>query len=79
MIGMDLIGPLEKSINGFSYIFHVVDSFSRYTKAWPYKTDKPEDVINHLSKLFEQYSILLVIYSDRGTHFKAKQTKDFLD
>lgn len=39
MIGIDFIGPLPKSINGFSHIFHVIDYFSRYTKSWATKTN----------------------------------------
>lgn len=79
MIGMDFIGPVPISTNGYTYIFHVVDYFSRFTKSWPCKANNTSDAISCLNRFFEEYPLPVCIYSDRGQHFTSDQMKQYLD
>ena len=79
MLGMDYVGPLSSTARGNVYVFHVIDYFSRVSKAWPTKRDTEDTTIACLTEFFSYFLKPLVIYTDNGTHFGQKVTKWLLD
>lgn len=73
---IDHLGPFCKS-SGFSYIFVIVDSFTKYLFARPTKSTKSKEVIYHLKDLFSMFGVPKRIISDQGRAFKSKNFKSF--
>lgn len=77
MLGIDFIGPLPISDEGFKYILHIIDYFSRYTAAWATKSNSSVEAVDCLKDFCLHYQIPIVVYHDPGTHFEAQLFKDF--
>ena len=78
LLGIDFIGPLQRSRLGNSYILHVMDYFSRFSITFPSATANTTDVIPALEQVFSLYAKPKAIYWDRGQHFLNEPVKDFL-
>lgn len=77
MIGLDFIGPLDLTSRGNKYILHVVDYFTRYSWAYALPHNTGPLVKQVMEKFFEEFTVPLVLYSDRGTHFVGRDIKRF--
>lgn len=64
--------PFCKS-SGFSYIFVIVDSFTKYLFARPIKLQIRKKVIYNLKDLFSIFGVPNEIISDHGKAFKCKK------
>lgn len=53
---IDHLGPFCKSA-GFSYIFTIVDLFTKFLFAWPTKSTKAHEVIYSLKDLFFLFGV----------------------
>ncbi|MES9881485.1 MAG: DDE-type integrase/transposase/recombinase [Sedimenticola sp.] len=70
---MDILGPLTKTEEGYQYILLVVDSFSRWSEAFPLKTQTAKEVSHVLySEIFTRYGAPRILVSDRGQNFMSK-------
>lgn len=70
VVGIDFIGPLEESA-GKKYILHMIDYFTRFTKAWALTGDTPLDAAGCLSEFCYTFQAPIAIYHDPGTHFTS--------
>ena len=74
----DLMGPLHPADkSGHKYILTIMDGFSRFSVAVPLR-DKTAKTVSQalLSHWFAPFGRPHVLYSDLGTEFTAKITKD---
>ena len=74
-LSMDFKGPVK---GPRSYLFIVVDEYSRYPFAFPCKNMTSQTVIDCLSTLFCLFGFPKYIHSDRATSFLSKELKHFL-
>lgn len=74
-IGMDVVGPLEKSSSGNRYILVICDYATRYPEAFPLRSVKAKQVANCLLHLFSRVGIPKEILTDCGTNFLSKLLK----
>jgi len=79
LMHIDHFGPLQKSANGFKYIFAMIDAFTRYTWLFPTKTTNTKEVCDHLKFLFNIFGTPVTLVSDRGTAFTSKEFNEFLN
>ncbi|XP_062421516.1 uncharacterized protein LOC134132872 [Pungitius pungitius] len=70
-LGMDIVGPLEKSKNGNRYILVICDYATKYPEAFPLRTIKARQVANCLVQLFSRVGIPREILTDQGTNFMS--------
>ena len=68
-IGMDIVGPLERSKGGYQYILVVCDYATRYPEAFPLRNIKARQVANCLVQLFSRVGVPREIVTDQGTNF----------
>ncbi|MEW8544998.1 MAG: transposase family protein, partial [Candidatus Thiodiazotropha sp.] len=62
-----------KTKEGFLYILLVVDSFSKWTEAFPMRTQEAKEVADILyNEIFTRYGAPRTIVSDRGRNFMSK-------
>lgn len=76
-IHIDHAGPFCRSKKGFSYLFVIVDSFTKYVWAKPCKTTKSIEVIEKLNEIFGMFGYPTRIISDSGSAFTSKSFKKF--
>ena len=63
-IGMDIVGPLERSKGGYQYILVVCDYATRYPEAFPLRNIKARQVANCLVQLFSRVGVPREIVTD---------------
>ncbi|XP_036006817.1 uncharacterized protein LOC118567000 [Fundulus heteroclitus] len=71
-LGMDIVGPLERSSTGCRYILVICDYATRYPEAFPLRSIKARHVANCLLQLFSRVGIPREILTDCGTNFLSK-------
>ncbi|XP_075753964.1 uncharacterized protein LOC142818437 [Pelodiscus sinensis] len=71
-IGLDLVGPLEKSKAGSQYIMVVVDYATRYPEAVPLRNTLAPTLATELIKIFSRVGIPQEILTDQGTNVTSK-------
>ena len=76
-IHIDFKGPLSPTSFGMSYIFVIIDSFSRYIQAIPTKDATSKAALQALSQFIYRFGIPHVIICDRGTHFMSRDFINF--
>src|SRR5947199_4127707 len=72
-IGIDFVGPLEKTKKGNKYILVVTDYLTKWPEAKAMKEATAENVVEFIYKgIICTHGCPKVILSDRGTHFRNK-------
>lgn len=74
---IDHLGPFCKSGSGMSYLFVIVDSYTKFTWAKPTKTTKSIEAEQKLEEIFSAFGYPTRIISDSGTAFTSKRFKEF--
>ncbi|KAK7934242.1 hypothetical protein WMY93_005138 [Mugilogobius chulae] len=74
-IGMDIVGPLEKSSTGNRFILVLCDYATRYPEAFPLRSIKAKQIANCLLQLFSRVGVAKEILTDCGTNFMSKLLK----
>ncbi|CAL9691326.1 unnamed protein product [Knipowitschia caucasica] len=74
-IGMDIVGPLEKSSSGNRFILVLCDYATRYPEAFPLRSIKAKQIANCLLQLFSRVGVAKEILTDCGTNFMSKLLK----
>lgn len=70
---VDIYGPLPTGLFRYTYIFVVVDNFSRYVKLYPLCKATAKACLNKIVKEYiPQFGLPKVIVSDHGRQFIAK-------
>ncbi|KAL4008578.1 hypothetical protein ACER0C_002430 [Sarotherodon galilaeus] len=71
-LGMDIVGPLERSSTGHRYILVICDYATRFPEAFPFRSIKARYIANCLLQLFSRVGIPREILTDCGTNFLSK-------
>ena len=71
-IGMDIVGPLERSTSGYRYILVVCDYATRYPEAFPLRGITARAIAPVLLQLFTRVGIPQEIVTDQGTAFLSQ-------
>lgn len=79
VISIDYVGPLPRSRAGFSYLFVVLDSFSKFTHLHPMRAANTQSTIKCLKEhIFLTFGTPRYLISDNGTQFTAVAFQNFL-
>lgn len=70
-IHVDIVGPLPIS-EGFSYLFTVIDRFTRFPAAYPMKTQTTSECVTRLLEWIALFGMPETIVSDRGGQFESE-------
>ena len=72
-VGIDILGPLPKSIHGNCYILVVADYFSRWIEAYPLPDQQAVTVAETLvNEFISRFGIPLELHSDQGRNFESE-------
>ncbi len=78
-IGMDLIGPLERSARGHRFALVLVDYATRYPEAVPLRSISAKSVAEALFRLISRVGIPKEILTDQGTAFMSRTLKELYE
>ena len=72
-VGVDLVGPLPTSTNGYQYILVAVDHFSRWVEAYPLQNIRADTVVRALvNNWVSRFGAPIRFHSDQGSQFESK-------
>lgn len=74
---IDHLGPFCRSSTGLSYLFVIVDSYTKFIWAFPTKTTKSIEAEQALDNIFRYFGYPRRIISDSGAAFTSKRFKEF--
>uniref|UniRef100_A0A3Q3LEK6 Integrase catalytic domain-containing protein n=1 Tax=Mastacembelus armatus TaxID=205130 RepID=A0A3Q3LEK6_9TELE len=77
VIGIDVMGPLPKTVEGFQYILTATDYFSKWVEAFPLKTKSATEVGRHICSIIYRHGCPKRIITDQGREF-VNEVLDFL-
>ena len=70
VVGVDLVGPMPRSMQGNEYLLTVVDWYSNWVEAYPIPNKEAETVVKKLAeKYIPDHGFMKILISDRGTEF----------
>ncbi len=78
-IGMDLIGPLERSACGHRFALVLVDYATRYPEAVALRNISAKSVANALFSLISRVGIPKEILTDQGTAFMSRTLRELYE
>jgi hypothetical protein len=78
LVTVDYYGPLPESRSRVTYIFVVIDSFSKFVRLYPLRRAQAkisaQKIVNDLHRIIPVKAVL----SDHGTQFQSRQWQDTL-
>lgn len=74
-LGMDVVGPVEKSRAGNRYMLVITDYATKYPEVFPLKSVKAKSVAFCLVQFFSRVGFPREILTDRGTNFMSTLLK----
>ena len=67
---IDMLGPLNKTKEGYEYILMCVDSCTKWVEGFPMKTQTAQETARVLFReIFARYGAPKVLFSDSGRNF----------
>ena len=75
-VGMDIIGPLERSSQGYRFVLVLIDYATRYPEAIPLRNISAKSVAQALFHVISRVGIPKEILTDQGTNFMSRTMKE---
>ena len=75
-VGMDIIGPLEHSAQGYRFVLVLIDYATRYPEAIPLRNISARSVAQALFHIISWVGISKEILTDQGTNFMSRTIKE---
>ncbi|KAL2102408.1 hypothetical protein ACEWY4_001576 [Coilia grayii] len=69
IVGMDLVGKVHKTKDGYEYICVLVDYFTKWSEAFPLRGKTAEEVSRCIVNLFYKFGAPMRILTDNGREF----------
>jgi len=76
-VSVDLIGPLPRSVNAYTYILVIVDAFTRWVQLFPLTRPTSGAIINKLVQFTSQFGCPQKLLSDNASYFTSKSFRNF--
>jgi transposase InsO family protein len=77
--GLDLVGPLQKALGGYTHLLIAVDKFSKWIEARPISKIKSEQVVLFFTDIIHRFGVPNSIITDNGTQFTGRKFLEFCD
>ena len=77
--GLDMVGPLKKSLGSFTHLLVAVDKFAKWIEAKPITNIRSEEAVKFFPDIIYQFGIPNCIITNYGTNFTRKKFPDFSD
>ncbi|KAI5753968.1 hypothetical protein M8J77_004729 [Diaphorina citri] len=75
-VSVDLMGPYVRSKKGKNYLLVAMDTFSKWTEAYPVSNPDSKKILPLLEEFFARFGYPLVVITDNGPQFSSKIWKE---
>jgi len=75
--GLDLVGPLQKAIGGYTHLLVAIDKFSKWIEARPITNIRSVQAVLFFTVIIHRFGIPNVIITNNSTQFTGKKFLDF--
>jgi hypothetical protein len=69
VLGLDLVGPLQKAHGDFTHLMVAIDKFSKWIQVWPLNNIRSEQVVAFFMDIIHRFGVPNSIITDNGTQF----------
>ena len=76
---MDLIGPFDRSTQGYQFVLVLVDYATRYPEAVPLRNISAKSVVQDLFQIISHVGIPKEILTDQGTSFMSRTLRELYE
>jgi hypothetical protein len=76
---LDMVGPLQKVLGGFTHILVAIDKFSKWIKVRPICSLRSEKVVLFFMDIVHRFGVTNSIITDNGTQFTGKKFLEFYE
>jgi hypothetical protein len=77
--GLDLVGPLQKALGGFTHLLAAIDKFSKWIKVRPLTNIGSKQAVAFFTNIIHLFGVPNSIITDNGTQFTGKKFLDFCE
>jgi ribonuclease HI len=77
--GLDLVGPLQKALGGFSHLLVAIYKFSKWIEVRPLTSIRSEQAVAFFTNIIHRFGVPNSIITDNGTQFTRKKFLDFCE
>jgi transposase InsO family protein len=77
--GLDLVGPLQKALGGFTHLLVAIDKFSKWIEVRPLNSIRSEQAVAFFTNIIHRFGVPNSIITDNGTQFTGKKFLVFCD
>jgi ribonuclease HI/transposase InsO family protein len=77
--GLDLVGPLQKALEGFMHLLVAIDKFSKWIEVRPLTGIGSEQAVAFFTNIIHCFGVPNSIITDNGTQFTGKKFLDFCE
>ena len=77
--GLDLVGPLQKALGGFTHLLLAIDKFSKRIEVQPITRIKAEQAVLFCTDIIHRFGVPNSIITDNGTQFTGQKFLEFCD
>ena len=78
MWGLDMVGPLQKALGGYTHLLVAIDKFSKWIEARPINRIKSEQAVLFFTDIIHRFEVPNTIITDNGTQFTGQKIPDVL-
>ena len=80
MMGMDILGPLKETVNGYKYIIVFTDYLTRWPEAFPLKNREAKTIAKvFINEIVARHSAPKILLSDQAKEFMSNLVKEVSD
>jgi len=77
--GLDMVGPLQKTLGGFPHLLVAVDKFTKWIEAKPITTVDSKEAVKFFLDIIYHFSEPNSIITDNGTNFTGRLFQEFAE
>jgi hypothetical protein len=77
--GLDLVGPLQKALGGFTHLLAAIDKFSKWIEVRPLTNIGSKQAVAFFTNIIHLFGVPNSIITDNGTQFTGKKFLDFCE
>jgi transposase InsO family protein len=77
--GLDLVGPLQKALGGYTHLLVAIDKFSKWIEVRPLNIIRSEQAVAFFTNIIHRFGVPNSINTDNGTQFTSRKFLDFCE
>jgi transposase InsO family protein len=77
--GLDIVGPLQKVLGGYTHLLVAIDKFSKWVEVLPITNLRAEQAVTFFTDIVYHFGVPNSIITDNGSQFTGRKFLEFCD